>query len=76
MWYNTTDPRFMNWMRIAPLPNFRKLWGRINSNIVPGNYTLLIDNSKSWIMLGYKMTDFNGSKYFVLSTSNFFGSKN
>jgi hypothetical protein len=44
-WYNVTDPRFMNWMRIATLPNFRKLWGRINSDLPAGNYTLLINNS-------------------------------
>lgn len=30
MWYNTTDERFMNWMRIAAMPTFRKLWGRID----------------------------------------------
>jgi hypothetical protein len=29
-WLNLTDPRVMNWMRIASLPNFRKLWGKIN----------------------------------------------
>jgi len=44
-WYNVTDPRFMNWMRIATLPNFRKLWGRINNDLPAGNYTLLINNS-------------------------------
>lgn len=30
MWYNITDQRFMNWMRIAALSTFRKLWGRID----------------------------------------------
>jgi hypothetical protein len=44
-WYNVTDPRFMNWMRIATLANFRKLWGRINSDLPAGNYSLLINNS-------------------------------
>lgn len=29
MWYDITQERFMNWMRIASMPNFRKLWGRI-----------------------------------------------
>ena len=30
MWHNVSDPRFMNWVRIATLPTFRKLWARIN----------------------------------------------
>lgn len=29
MWYNTTDERFINWIRIASMADFRKLWGRI-----------------------------------------------
>jgi len=29
MWIDITDERFMNWMRIAAMPDFRKLWGRI-----------------------------------------------
>lgn len=44
-WINVTDPRFMNWMRIATLSNFRKLWGRVNSGVPAGNYTLIIQNS-------------------------------
>jgi hypothetical protein len=43
-WYNVTDPRFMNWMRIASLPDFRKLWGRINEDLPSGQYTLTISN--------------------------------
>ena len=33
-------------MRIAAMPNFRKLWGRIDTDLKAGNYTLTIDNSK------------------------------
>lgn len=51
MWLNVTDERFMNWMRIAALPEFRKLWGRIETNIPAGNYTLTIDNSKRLFQL-------------------------
>ena len=29
MWIDITDERFMNWMRIAAMSDFRKLWGRI-----------------------------------------------
>ena len=43
-WINVTDERFMNWMRIAAMPNFRKLWGRVEDNLPAGNYTLNITN--------------------------------
>lgn len=33
MWLDITDPRFQNWMRIATLPTFRKLWARINHDL-------------------------------------------
>lgn len=35
----------MNWMRISSLPNFRKLWGKINQDLPSGTYTVQIDNS-------------------------------
>jgi len=25
--------RFINWMRVSALPNFKKLWGRIDSDM-------------------------------------------
>lgn len=45
-WLNISDPRFMNWIRIATLPDFRKLWARINNDLQPGVYTLIVNNSK------------------------------
>ena len=44
-WLDVTDPRFQNWMRISTLPNFRKLWARINHDLEPGTYTLTVNNS-------------------------------
>ena len=75
-WYNVTDPRFMNWMRIATLPDFRKLWGRINSDLSAGTYEVQITNSTNIFIKDYDLSTFGSTKYFVLSTSNFFGSKN
>lgn len=75
-WYNVTDPRFMNWMRIASLPNFRKLWARINQDLPVGQYTIQITNCKVWGYLDYDVSGFGAEKYFVLSTSSVFGSKN
>jgi hypothetical protein len=31
-----TDEHFIVWMRTAGLPNFRKLWGRIDNTLIPG----------------------------------------
>ena len=69
MWTNTTNEHFMVWMRTAGLPNFRKLWGRINSDLKAGKYIIEIENN-------YSVKKFEGEKYFVLSTVNAFGGKN
>jgi hypothetical protein len=68
-WQDTLDEHFMVWMRPAGLPNFRKLWGRINGDLLPGNYTLSIKNT-------YDVKAFDGQKFFVMSTVNSFGGKN
>lgn len=34
----------MNWMRIAAVGNFRKLWGRIDADLNPGMYLLEVSN--------------------------------
>lgn len=34
----------MVWMRTAALPDFRKLWGRIEQNLPAGKYYYLINN--------------------------------
>lgn len=56
-------------MRTAGLPNFRKLWGKIESNLKPGTYSLEIKNN-------YDVSSFEGKKTFVLSTTNALGGKN
>lgn len=56
-------------MRTAGLPNFRKLWGRIEQDIEPGTYELTISNN-------YDVNGFDGNKSFVLSTTNALGGKN
>ncbi len=64
-----TDEHFIVWMRTAGLPNFRKLWGRIEAGIKAGTYELTIDNN-------YDVSSFDGKKTFVLSTTNALGGKN
>ena len=56
-------------MRISGLPNFRKLWGKINNNLYPGEYTITINNN-------YNTTLWNGNKYFILTTDSSAGGKN
>ena len=68
-WLNVEDERFMIWMRPAALPDFRKLWGRIEKDLRKGNYILTISNN-------YPVKQFNGEKYFILTTVNKLGGKN
>jgi hypothetical protein len=68
-WTDVENEHFMVWMRPAGLPDFRKLWGRINTTLNPGTYQLIINNN-------YPVASFNGKKSFVLSTVNIFGGRN
>jgi len=69
-------------MRTAGLPNFRKLWGKLNKctgfetgctpEDVPlekGKYIIRIQNN-------YDVSSFLGKKLFVLSTTNMLGGQN
>ena len=60
---------FIVWMRTAGLPNFRKLYGRVETAMAPGTYTMQIWNY-------YDVSSFDGKKSFVLSTTNALGGKN
>ena len=64
------DEHFINWMRIAGLSKFSKLWGKLVPNdLKAGNYSLEIENT-------YEVDQFKGSKWVILSTTNSFGGKN
>ena len=56
-------------MRTAGLPEFRKLWGRIEGGLPAGKYKVEIDNQ-------FEVSPFQGKKHFVLATSNVLGGKN
>jgi len=68
-WMNVQDEHFIVWMRTAGLPNFRKLWGRIEQDIPAGTYQLNVYNQ-------YDVSSFEGEKSFVISTTNALGGKN
>ena len=40
MWLNTSNPRVRVWMRVSALPDFRKIWGKIDGNLAAGNYNV------------------------------------
>ena len=68
-WKNVESERFIVWMRPAALSDFRKPWGKIDTNLKKGEYTLSIYNN-------YPVKSFDGEKYFILSTVNALGGKN
>lgn len=56
-------------MRTAGLPNFRKLWGKIDKDLEAGDYELEIHHN-------YNVNPFKGKKKLVFATANAFGGKN
>ena len=56
-------------MRTAALPYFRKLWGKIETDIEKGTIKIVVTNN-------YDVSKFDGRKTIVLSTANEFGGKN
>lgn len=60
---------FMVWMRVAGLPKFRKLFGRINT-MIPAGSIVRVHFSDD-----FPVTQFLGRKSVVLSTSSVFGGR-
>eukprot|EP01116_Phalansterium_solitarium_P019763 TRINITY_DN5639_c0_g1_i4.p1 TRINITY_DN5639_c0_g1~~TRINITY_DN5639_c0_g1_i4.p1 ORF type:complete len:315 (+),score=117.36 TRINITY_DN5639_c0_g1_i4:143-1087(+) len=63
------DEEFINWMRTAGLPTFRKLYRIIDHDLPAGDYTVNIQNN-------YPVSSFGGKKSVVLSTTSWIGGKN
>lgn len=62
--------RFQVWMRVAGLPNFRKLYGQNKDNDLPkGNYTIQIVDR-------FDVESFGGTKSIIISNVSAFGGKN
>ena len=61
---------FIVWMRYAALPNFRKLYGRINEKLPKGTQlTFQVTNN-------FNVGSFRGTKSLVLANTTWFGGKN
>ncbi|KAK9865052.1 hypothetical protein WJX84_006265 [Apatococcus fuscideae] len=68
--YLNEDQHFAVWIRIAQLANFRKLYGRIDTDIAAGSTVTVTLNNR------YNTYRFNGEKHVVLSTTSWIGGHN
>lgn len=64
------NEHFIAWMRTAGLPYFRKLYGKIDTDVSAG------DSMTFSIATNFEVTSFGGSKSLVLTTLAEFGGKN
>lgn len=64
-----TDEHFINWMRTAGLPSFRKLYGKIDSDFSAGD-TLAFD-----LVLNFEVSSYEGSKTLVVTNLGVTGTK-
>lgn len=60
---------FLVWMRIAGLPRFRKLWGKVDQ-VLPKDTTLRVHFHDN-----FEVIQFSGRKAFVISTSTVLGGR-
>lgn len=67
---DVTNEHFIVWMRTAALPNFRKLYGRIEQDI-PKSTQLSFRVGRNFVV-----STFDGKKKLVLSTTSWVGGKN
>ncbi|OQR92960.1 hypothetical protein THRCLA_08577 [Thraustotheca clavata] len=68
--YGVTTERFIVWMRTAGLPNFRKLYGRIEKDLPKGTVLSFLISSN------FPVTPFDGKKSIVISTLSWYGGRN
>lgn len=64
------NEHFIVWMRTAALATFRKLYGKINSNIAKGTTLTFSINAN------FAVDRFEGKKWLVIAETNWFGGKN
>ncbi|OQR91037.1 hypothetical protein ACHHYP_05042 [Achlya hypogyna] len=68
--YGVETERFIVWMRTAGLPNFRKLYGRIETDLPKGTVLRFLVSSN------FPVTPFEGKKSLVISTLSWYGGRN
>jgi hypothetical protein len=65
-----TNEHFINWMRTAALPDFRKLYGRIDNKVLKG------DKLVFEIQTNFEVVSFSGSKTLYVTTLADYGGRN
>lgn len=45
-WMDVENEHFIVWMAMETYSSFRKLWGRIDKDLMPGNYIFYVNESK------------------------------
>lgn len=65
-----TDEHFKVWMRTAAMPRFRKLYGRIHSDLHAGDQVVFNINAN------YEVTSYDATKGLVITNLGEFGAKN
>ena len=68
--YGVENAHFMNWMRTASLPNFRKLYAKINTDLKKGQVLMVR------VQGDFPVESFGGRKSVILATTSFLGGKN
>ncbi|RLO08688.1 hypothetical protein DYB28_003457 [Aphanomyces astaci] len=68
--YGAETERFVLWMRTAGLPNFRKKYGRINTDLPKGTVIRFLVSSN------FPVQSFDGRKSLVISTLSWYGGQN
>lgn len=64
-----SDERFQVWMRVAGLPSFRKPYGKLETGLPAGTYTMSIDSN-------FEVMSYGATKSVVVSTTSWMGGKN
>jgi hypothetical protein len=77
-WMDVENEHFIVWMAMETFNSFRKLWARIDTDLQPGMYNLMIQDSIflkiKYIFLEYNVSQYNATKGVVITTSNPLGS--
>lgn len=68
--WGINNGHFINWMRTAGLSTFRKLYGRINTDLKAG------ETIRVGIQSNFPVDSYSGTKSIVLSTVSWLGGKN
>lgn len=73
-WINLEEnEHFMVWMKPSPLPNFKKLWGRIETQL-DANTTIKVEIENNYNVSS--LISPNATKHLIITTVNNFGGKN